>query len=159
MAISVGWRNSDPKPYNPKCHFTIKIKSFSSKIIKKLKTVNWQIINKTQNCQLTENPINQNQSKRRARSKLFKASKKSFRTVGDGKPLFRTESDAKSSHIGPKVRNCLIKLSARADMRTFVSLSSRGRKPECSASLSLGRLRSIFSVLRTRALWMIMTPL
>ena len=75
---------------------------------------------------------------------LFKASKKSFGTVGDGKPLFRTESDAKSSHIGPKVRNCPIKLSARADMRTFVSLSSRGRKPECSASLSFGRLRSIF---------------
>ena len=103
-------------------------------------------------CQLTENKSINVQLKRRARSKLPMASKKFIGTVGDCKPSFRAESDAK---LRTKVRtpgNCLIKLSARADTHV------RGVENRNVQRAFLGRLRINFSVLRTRALWKIMTP-
>ena len=82
-------------------------------------------------CQLTENKSINVQLKRRDCSKLFKASKKFIGTVGDCKPSFRAESDAK---LRTKVRtpgNCLIKT-----LRESRYARSRSREPECSASLS-----------------------
>ena len=102
-------------------------------------------------CQLTENKSINVHLKRRAHSKLPMASKNSSERSAMASLLFRAESDA----LRTKVRtpgNCLIKLSARADTHV------QGVENRNVQQAFLGRLRINFSVLRTRALWKIMTP-
>ena len=66
--------------------------------------------------------------------------------------LFRAETDAELHTRVRTPENCLIKLSARADMHV------REVENRNVQQAFLGRLRINFSVLRTRALWKIMTP-
>ena len=103
--------------------------------------VNWQKI-KSINIQL----------KRRACSKLSNGVEKIHRNGRRWQAFFL---EPNLTQLRTKVRtsgNCLIKLSARADTHV------QGVENRNVQQAFLGRLRINFSVLRTRALWKIMTP-
>ena len=103
-------------------------------------------------CQLTENKSINVQLKRRDCSKLFNGVEKIHRNGRRWQAFFL---EPNLTQLRTKVRtsgNCLIKLSARADTHV------QGVENRNVQQAFLGRLRINFSVLRTRALWKIMTP-
>ena len=129
-----------PKAITQQITNITKIK-MSLKIIKLKKPVNWQKINK---------------------SMFIFETACSFETSNGVEKIHRNGRRWQAFFLEPnltqlrtKVRtsgNCLIKLSARADTHV------QGVENRNVQQAFLGRLRINFSVLRTRALWKIMTP-